>query len=57
MKFRFRYGLVGNLIFFGGTAACLGYLGYLVFISANSKMTKGTFDEIINKDPKQINKL
>ena len=50
MKMRFRYGLVGNLIFFGGTAACLGYFGYLLMSSSNSKIQKEAIQEIINKN-------
>ena len=57
MKLRFRYGLVGNLIFFGGSAACLGYLGYLIFISTNAKVDTASMNDIINREPKRINRM
>lgn len=49
-RMRFRYGLVGNIIFFGGTVACLGYFGYLLMASTNSKVQKEALHEIINKN-------
>ena len=42
MKLKFRYGLVGNLIVYGGTAACFGYFGYLLMSSTNAKVEKAT---------------
>lgn len=53
-KMRFRYGLIGNLVFFGGTAVCFGYLGYLLLISSNAKIDKTSMNEMISKDPRRI---
>lgn len=47
---RFRYGLVGNLIFFGGSVACAGYFVYLLYRSSNNKIDRNTMVSMMNTE-------
>lgn len=57
----FRYGLIGNLIFYGGSVAVIGYISWLIWdmnennsVKMSSKLFKETFMDVTQQDLNQI---
>ena len=57
----FRYGLVGNLIFYGGSMAALGFTLWMIWdmtennsVKMSAKLFKETFQDVSQEDINEI---